>query len=234
MTQSRWPKFMSWQHSIIKDACKTVFYMDSSAHPRLKLIGDFSRFLINLSQSVLDSNVGFAVPLHPARQSISEELSEVLRQQKDIGKNVISSLNWFNQQSDFVDNIPLYQLKYFMFATGSVHWRKLTEFFWGHYSSELYSWRDQPLFAYSLHHFGYTPLNISNNLFSSVRIGYNGHHYSEEDDYSAIFKYCPQGDELYSKEYHDVASLIKKGAVINGFDHFMKYGMKEGRVYSCP
>lgn len=186
LTLSRWPKFMSWQHPVIKENCKTVFYVDASARPKLKVIGHFTQFLLNLSQTVVDSDLGFAIPRHPTRHSITEELSEVLHQQKDIGRNIISSLNWFNQQSDFVDNVSLYQLKYFMFAPDSVSWCRLTEFFWRHYSSEMYSWRDQPLFAYSMHHFGYTPLNLAHNLFSNARTGFRGHHYSEEDDHSAV------------------------------------------------
>jgi hypothetical protein len=39
--------------------------------------------------------------------------------------------------------------------------RQLSNFFWEQYSSETGSWRDQPTWAYTLHHFNVTPLVLT-------------------------------------------------------------------------
>jgi len=180
ITQSRWPKFMSWNHPIIDKNCKTVFYLDGSARPTST---DFVSFLIDLSTTVLNSQEKFVVAPHPKSRSITQEFKAILRSRKDITKNVDASMAWLKEQSDFKDETAIYRLTYFMFATHSVHWRNLTSFFWSHYSEEVDSWRDQPLFAYSMHHLNYSAsVSLKNNLVRNGHMGHNGHRYSAEDD----------------------------------------------------
>ena len=134
ITQSRWPKFMSWNHPIIDKNCKTVFYLDAATRPTS---ADFVSFLIDLSTTVLNSQEKFVVAPHPHSRSITQEFKAILRSRKDIAKNVDASMAWLKEQSDFKDETAIYQLTYFMFATHSVHWRNLTSFFWSHYSEEI-------------------------------------------------------------------------------------------------
>ena len=180
ITQSRWPKFMSWQHPTVEQNCKTVFYMDAVARPQHS---NFPSFLTNLTVNVLRSREKFAVLPHPTSRSITAEFDAILKFRKDIQKNVDASLKWLKQQEDFVDSIMVYQLTWFMFATHSIHWRNLTTFFWSRYSQEADSWRDQPLFAYSMHHFNYSATVSFSRNFGVGRAGFNGHQYIASNEF---------------------------------------------------
>jgi hypothetical protein len=66
------------------------------------------------------------------------------------------------------------------------YFQQATEFFWSYYAKEVNSWRDQPLWCYTLDRFHITPISI-NMLFepSWSRIGYKGHHYGADADSNA-------------------------------------------------
>ena len=64
----------------------------------------------------------------------------------------------------------------------------IANFFWKHYSKENGSWRDQPLWAYTLYHFNVTPMVLTSegnierggDLFRpGGRMGWKGHVYGE-------------------------------------------------------
>jgi hypothetical protein len=65
----------------------------------------------------------------------------------------------------------------------NVWFQKASEFFWSRYSLELDSWRDQPLWAYTLHHFGINPLEMRHDTlhsFMDESLEEKGdHHYDE-------------------------------------------------------
>jgi hypothetical protein len=56
-------------------------------------------------------------------------------------------------------------------------------FFWNRYSLELESWRDQPFWAYTLHHFGIEPIEIEEKrlryFVKEVLEAKGDHHYNE-------------------------------------------------------
>jgi hypothetical protein len=66
------------------------------------------------------------------------------------------------------------------------NFKKATEYFWNHYSKEEDSWRDQPLWSYTLEHFHLTPLKLR-SLFraNNKRMGHKGHRYDANTDNDA-------------------------------------------------
>jgi hypothetical protein len=61
-----------------------------------------------------------------------------------------------------------------------------TEYFWNHYSKEEDSWRDQPLWCYTLEHLQLKPLTMR-PLFveNTERMGHKGHFYDASQDNDA-------------------------------------------------
>ena len=64
--------------------------------------------------------------------------------------------------------------------------QQISDYFWNHYSSEVGSWRDQPMWAYTLYHFNITPMVLTTegnierggNLFKpGGKMGWGGHVY---------------------------------------------------------
>jgi hypothetical protein len=68
----------------------------------------------------------------------------------------------------------------------NVHFQKAAEYFWNHYSLEEDSWRDQPLWCYTLEHFQVKPLLIG-DIFrpNPTRMGHPGHRYDATQDNDA-------------------------------------------------
>jgi hypothetical protein len=184
ITKSRWPKFMGWKHPVIAQNCKTVFYLDTSSRPKKGV--DFVDMLNELKETVLKSDIGFAIPKHPKSATITSEFDRILLKKKDIKKNVDASLAWFKKQDKDFNKAPVYTNQYFMYAdpTTSKNWQKRTEYFWSRYSMEEDSWRDQPLLSYYLNYFKFVPLSLEPNLlkFSRRDFGHGGNTYSEKDD----------------------------------------------------
>mmetsp|Transcript_52685 Transcript_52685/g.111928 ORF Transcript_52685/g.111928 Transcript_52685/m.111928 type:complete len:209 (-) Transcript_52685:60-686(-) len=184
ITQSRWPKFMGWQHPLIHNNCENIFYLDSSARPKThdeygRPLPGFVSTLQRYSTKVKHSKVGFAIPVHPKARTVSSELPAITEFGKDTAEHIEATSQWFHQQADYQDNIPIFQLTYFMYNVESVHWRNVSNFFWSHYSKEVLIWRDQPLFAYSLHHLDCGSEYMENDLFRNERTGFGGHLYNK-------------------------------------------------------
>jgi hypothetical protein len=87
---------------------------------------------------------------------------------------------------------------FFFFAAydpSNLQYRKVSSFFWDHYSQELDSWRDQPLWSYCIHHFNVTPLVFTTEgiiIFGGdffeqnhKQMGFGGHKYDEKADNDA-------------------------------------------------
>jgi hypothetical protein len=68
----------------------------------------------------------------------------------------------------------------------NANFQKATEYFWSHYSLEDGSWRDQPLWSYTLGHFHLTPLKLG-SLFRQnfERMGHKNHTYDATQDNDA-------------------------------------------------
>jgi hypothetical protein len=62
-------------------------------------------------------------------------------------------------------------------------YQNASTFFWNRYSLELESWRDQPFWAYTLHHFGIEPMEIEEKrlryFVKEVLEAKGDHHYNE-------------------------------------------------------
>ncbi|KAG7337918.1 hypothetical protein IV203_024607 [Nitzschia inconspicua] len=180
ITKSRWPKFQGFKDPTIRSNCDVVFYFDGQC----EVIGSKSDFW-NVSQEILQSDIGLAQMLHPKGGDVESEFKRILMDSKDILSNVKKSFAWLHSQDDYRQNIPIYQNKYFAYNPHSSKFQKVANFFWNHYSLEEDSWRDQPLWAYSLHHFNVTPLLLSNTKLIRDKWkhrGINGHRYDEAAD----------------------------------------------------
>jgi hypothetical protein len=177
ITKSRWPKFQGFNDPTIQSRCDVVFYMDGPC----VVIGNTSMFR-TVAQQVLQSSVGLAQTPHPKGGTIEDEFLRIVHGSKDSVHNVNKSLIWMNSQGDYMPDIPIYQNKFFAYNPKSLSFQRLANFFWDHYSLEQDSWRDQPLWAYSLHHLNMTPLVLSNTTLIkdvSRNRGMNGHRYDE-------------------------------------------------------
>jgi len=178
ITQSRWPKFMGWQHPRVQESCEMVMYVDSNFRP-VKWVKP--KHLLNFAAKVRDSEVGFSFREHNLDRTISEEWAAIVEVKKDTPEHVQAAQEWMQQQPDYKDDAQLWELPFFFYNPLSEKFRELTGFFWSRYSLELDSWRDQPLMAYSVHHVGVTPYSLSNRApffkRDSKAEGFNGHTY---------------------------------------------------------
>lgn len=208
ITQSRAPKFQGFYDPIIQDNCRVVFYLDGS----VEILGSWQDFMSDARRIVADdnstqnNNPGLMQPLHPFGNNIQEDFAKIREFGKDTQHNLNITRHWLEQQDDYSSQIPVYSNMYFGYDVQSPVFRKAADYFWNTYSKEIGSWRDQPLWAYTLHHFNVTPLNFegqtesdddndhgggrqqqqqSKILFRRIaqREGMNGHSYAAKMDH---------------------------------------------------
>jgi len=181
ITQSRWPKFQGFRHERIQQSCDVVFYMDGTVLP----VGSPWKFQTE-ARRILNSNVQLSQELHPHTDEdgggIAGEMARCRVKKKDLESNLQKTMEWFQAQPDFTNDCTMYQNTFFGYAVSSPSFQMAADFAWGHFSLEKDSWRDQPLWCYTLHHFGITPLIIPGNLFKyqGERRPANKHTYGEE------------------------------------------------------
>eukprot|EP00536_Pseudo-nitzschia_multiseries_P001072 jgi/Psemu1/282774/fgenesh1_pg.13_\ len=85
-------------------------------------------------------------------------LNNLVRDRKDTQENVQNTLKWFRSHTtDFSEIMPYYLNKYFAYDPNNARYRELSSYFWKTYTTYGGLWRDQPLWAYVLHHFNVTP-----------------------------------------------------------------------------
>jgi len=211
ITQSRWPKFQGFRHEKIQQTCDVVFYMDGTVLP----VGSPWKFQTE-ARRILDSDVQLSQELHPHSDKdgggIAGEMRRCRLKKKDIESNLQKTQEWFNAQPDFTNDCTMYQNTFFGYAVTSPSFRKAADFAWGHFSLEKDSWRDQPLWCYTLHHFGVTPLRIPGNLFKyqGERRSANKHTYGEEAANNAQKYYENIVDANKSTKTTDVGSSNTK------------------------
>jgi hypothetical protein len=185
ITQSRWPKFMAWQHPLVQK-CQAVFYMDGFCGPKTK----HSERYKSLAHSIATSQFGLFQNVHDAATGPMHELDRIVALRKDVAKNVEASKAWLLSQPDFSDNCTMYANHYIAYAPRSVHFQRASLFFWDRYSMENDSWRDQPLWCYVLDHFQITPTRLGTfeALFRDYfgRMGHGGHRYSDKADNNTL------------------------------------------------
>jgi hypothetical protein len=182
ITKSRWPKFMGWQDEQLK-GCETIFYFDGHYQPNPSRYSDFKR----LADNIKTFPGGLAQVPHPDKRTVLQEFSRILLKHKDIGPNVENSVLWLRAQPDFDNSCTLYKNSFFGYDPKNREFQKAATFFWKQYSKEEDSWRDQPLWCYTLQHAGITPLLLEDEpqgLFGKDkhRTGHNDHQYDEHAD----------------------------------------------------
>jgi hypothetical protein len=75
----------------------------------------------------------------------------------------------------------------------NLRFQEASTFFWDRYSQELDSWRDQPLWSYTLHHFNITPAVLFKKserrewfiMLPAATRGFGGHLHDESNDHDA-------------------------------------------------
>mmetsp|Transcript_4779 Transcript_4779/g.10510 ORF Transcript_4779/g.10510 Transcript_4779/m.10510 type:complete len:492 (+) Transcript_4779:204-1679(+) len=190
ITQSRWPKFQGFRHERILQSCQVVFYMDGTVLP----VGSPWQFQSE-ARRILNSKVQLSQELHPHADEdgggIAGEMERCRVKKKDIESNLKATSDWFHAQPDFTNDCQMYQNTFFGYAVHSASFRMAADFAWGRFSLETDSWRDQPLWCYTLHHFGITPLIIPQTLFEyqARRKGSNDHKYDESANSNAQLFY---------------------------------------------
>eukprot|EP00537_Pseudo-nitzschia_pungens_P019637 CAMPEP_0172402512 /NCGR_PEP_ID=MMETSP1061-20121228/54839_1 /TAXON_ID=37318 /ORGANISM="Pseudo-nitzschia pungens, Strain cf. pungens" /LENGTH=313 /DNA_ID=CAMNT_0013136529 /DNA_START=101 /DNA_END=1042 /DNA_ORIENTATION=+ len=201
ITQSRWPKFQGFRNEQIVRKCDVVFYMDGTVLP----IGSPWKFQTE-ARRILASDVQLSQELHPHSDEdgggIAGEMERCRRKNKDIESNLKATLDWFHAQPDFTNDCQMYQNTFFGYAVKSPSFQMAADFAWGRFSQEKDSWRDQPLWCYTLHHFGITPLVIPGNLFQyqGERKGGNDHKYDESANNNAQRFYQDNIDKITTAE----------------------------------
>ncbi|KAL3905708.1 MAG: hypothetical protein SGILL_009570 [Bacillariaceae sp.] len=127
----------------------------------------------------------FAQRLHSDGGGAEAEFKRIKRRKKDVKKNVQASLKWLRAQPDYNGTCTLWENNMFGYHIHSEVFQKAANVFWDRYSLEEDSWRDQPLWCYTLDHLNITPLLLPGNgkaLFekSVKRMRKGGHRYKSE------------------------------------------------------
>lgn len=184
ITMSRWPKFMAWKEPLVS-LCQAVIYMDGFCMPKEKHAERYKR----MAKEIYDSKFGIYQNKHEDSTGPLNELDRILVRRKDIKINVEGSKAWLKSQSDFRGDATMYLNTFIGYNPKSIYWQKATDFFWEHYEKEEDSWRDQPLWAYTIDHFHITPkrLGTFEALFRQQfkNMGHGGHRYNDETDSNA-------------------------------------------------
>mmetsp|Transcript_23636 Transcript_23636/g.55946 ORF Transcript_23636/g.55946 Transcript_23636/m.55946 type:complete len:392 (-) Transcript_23636:65-1240(-) len=201
ITQSRWPKFQGYKHPTIQQNCRVVFYMDANVVP---LVDDPILYQKEARRVVESKTTKLVQKPHPTNPSVEYEFYRIRHWNKDTYDNTRASLKWIRSQPDFKSgNCQMYENSYFGYAIVPLanegesaqssqssssqpavsSFITTSEFFWHHYEQEVDSWRDQPLWCYSLFHTKTHPLEISSNLFEVdlTRQGFGGHSYAKKN-----------------------------------------------------
>jgi hypothetical protein len=182
ITRSRWGKFLGWKEPTLKP-CGVIFYFDGHFEPDPTVRDRFA----DMADRIRRSPYGLAQVKHRKSKTALQEFDSILKSTKDIPRNIEASIRWFASQPDFKNNCTLYENSYFGYDPNNARFQEASEFFWDRYSLELDSWRDQPLWCYTLEHFHLRPILHDPIFRKNVRrTGHNDHHYDETSDSDAV------------------------------------------------
>ena len=78
VVQSRWPKFMGWNHSVLQYKCDVVFYGDGMYEPNAT-----HPMVPELIRRVKQSPIGFLQTTHRTAMGPHDELDRIVRFRKD-------------------------------------------------------------------------------------------------------------------------------------------------------
>ena len=160
ITMSRWPKFMAWKEPMIQ-SCRVVFYMDGYVTPNPFNKND----ILRIARDIQNSDVGMAQ--NPAstkkrteNHTLVDELKYIIRTEKDIFPNINATAQWLREQPDFAErnHCQVYDNCLIGYDPRNRVFQSATNYFWNLYSSEKYTWRDQPFWCFTLNKLGVKPI----------------------------------------------------------------------------
>ncbi len=187
ITQSRWAKFVPWQHEPTKRNCPVIFYMDGYTVP--KNTPQATQQFRDAAKLIREHPFGLGQ--YPKRGSKILKLAKgLVREGKDTADNVNYTITWLQEQPDFRHSCTVYLNRHFGFDPQNLNYQNLSLYFWDLYRQEKGSWRDQLLWCYVVDKFQAHPIDLHRNvspmkhLFEERRdqMGYNGHKYVTVND----------------------------------------------------
>ena len=190
ITESRWPKFMGWQHPRLQ-SCKVVVYSDANIPPKDVAL---ERWETEITHHALEASSGIYQRPNTRVNSkrhmtVIEELEACVKDKKDLAKNVMAQIQWLKQQPDFNNTAFGYWNMILVYDPTNPKFQELMTTFWAHYSAEDQSWRDQPLYRYLVDKLKIIPeTRKSFSSFFHPKSGKNKkqHKYSSLDDHNAL------------------------------------------------
>jgi hypothetical protein len=180
VTHAKYTKLQVWREPQIQD-CGGVYYMDGTVTP----LPD-AHVWRNLTSVIRASEIPLMQDKHPDNKvDIASEFQAIIKHKKDTPSNVEKTKHWMQNQTDYDPHSQVYLTRYFGYNPNNLQFQTLAQAFWDHYSMELDSWRDQPLWAYILHKYQIVPKAFPSSLLfeehSSAK-GFGGHTYKSEKD----------------------------------------------------
>ena len=165
IVQSREAKFLGWKAlpNVQKD-CVAVVYMDGYLQPKHNWWFQWQwPTTRDKFQAIVEQVHQHPWGLSQVKQayfnglSMDTILNNLVRDRKDTVEHVNATLSWLQKQEDYQPILTYYLNKYFAYDPNNVKYQELSSWFWQQYTSYGGLWRDQPLWAYTLHHFNVTP-----------------------------------------------------------------------------
>jgi hypothetical protein len=164
--ESREAKFLGWKVlPKVSEQCAAVVYMDGYLQPKRSWWWWWWSQQSTLAKfhDVVDQVKHHPWGLSQVKQAYFNGLStttilqNLIRDRKDTIDHVNATLSWLKQQDDYEEVMTYYLNKYFAYDPNNANFRRLSTWFWEQYTTYGGLWRDQPLWAYTLHHFNCTP-----------------------------------------------------------------------------
>lgn len=183
ITQSRWPKFLAWQHpELQKQECQVIFYLDAylcnpineTAWQQMAKIIVHSPVGLMQAKQIGSNNKPVKGPI--------VELKKNARMGKVSWATANATIEWLRNQRQYrgrIGQIPVYKNAIFGYEPGNQKFRSMVQDFWQEYSKESGSWRDQSYWAYFLFKHDMRPLKFpfSPPVGPKGERGHNGHIY---------------------------------------------------------
>jgi len=187
ITQSRWPKFMAWEHPLMR-SCGALIYSDANLPPMdlpYKKWKALAKHALEYSPSGVYQRANKRINIK-LNLTILGELDTIIKNKKDLVENIEAQKQWLVKQPDFNNTVMGYWNMILVTDPTNEYMRQLMTTFWAHYSREHQSWRDQPLYRYLVSKLHIYPLIGTgfNNYFDTHKTGKNAHNhqYSSEDN----------------------------------------------------
>ncbi|KAL3936277.1 MAG: hypothetical protein SGBAC_008372 [Bacillariaceae sp.] len=176
MLNDNYEQVMAHKNSISDEEIKNTI-TNNATHT-----GNLTKYLINAT--------GFMQHTHPRnRTGIYNEIQAIQWAKKDFKKNVKALMNWFRKQPEGFDHFtPVYLCQSFGYNPNSKVFQMIAESFWEHYSLEIDSWRDQPLWSFMLRRYLVRPTIFpypQEALWKELELenfGHGNHEYQSEAD----------------------------------------------------